>query len=68
MVVEYALQLVGNLLDILLPLRLEELQALGGDDLRVLLLEVLYCRHALVEGRVCDLACDCNFHGSIVLS
>ena len=61
MVVEDTLQLVGGLLDVLLPLSLEELEALARDDLRMLLLEVTHGRHALVEGRISDLACNCNF-------
>ena len=65
--IENALQLVCNLLDVLLPLGLEELEALARHDLGVLLLQVLHCRHALVEGGVRDLAGDCNFDGRCVL-
>ena len=65
--VEDALQLVGSLLDVLLPLRLEELEALDGDDLWILVLQVLGSSDALVEGCVLNLASNGDFNGSLVL-
>lgn len=59
--VEDALQLVGRLFDVLLPLSLKELQALHADDVRVLLGQILHSGHALVEGRVLNLTGNGNF-------
>jgi hypothetical protein len=66
--VEDALQLVGSALDILLPLRFKELEALGAHDLRVLLLKVLDCSHTFVERRIGDFARDGDLDGLLVLN
>ena len=66
MLVEHTLQLVGNLLDVLLPLGLKEDEALAGDDIWVLFLEVLDRRYALVEGRVLNFARHRDFDWCLV--
>jgi len=65
--IENALQLVGDFLDVLLPLGLEELAALTRDDLWVLLLQVLDRGDTLVESGVSDLAGNRDLDGRSVL-
>ena len=60
--VEYAFQLVSSLLDVLLPLRLEEMKAFGCNNVRVLLCEVFDSSNTLVESRILDLSSNCNFY------
>jgi len=50
--IENSLQFVSSSLDVLLPLRFEEVEALACNSLWVLLLEVFDCGDAFVEGRV----------------
>ena len=65
--VENALQSVGSLFNVLLPLGLEEVEALASDHAWVRLLQILHCSDALVEGRVRDFARNCNFDWGLVL-
>ena len=65
--VENALQSVGSLLYVLLPLSFEEMKALTSDHAWVCLLQILNCSDALVEGRVRDFARNCNFDWDLVL-
>ena len=65
--VENALQSVGSLLYVLLPLSFEEMKALTSDHAWVRLLQILNCSDALVEGRVRDFARNCNFDWDLVL-
>lgn len=65
--VENALQSVGSLFNVLLPLGLKELEALASDRAWVRLLQILHCSDALVEGRVRDFARNGNFDWGCVL-
>ena len=60
--VEYAFQLVSSLLNVLLPLRLEEVKAFGCNNVGVLLCEVFDSSDTLVESGILDLSCNSNFY------
>lgn len=64
--IEDTLELLRCVFDVLLPLCLEEVQALARDNLRVLLLQVPHSCNALVEGCVCDLAGYRDFNWLLV--
>ena len=62
MLVEDALELLGRVLDILLPLRLEELETFARDNIWVLLLQFFHGGDALVKGRVGPLTGNRDLH------
>ena len=66
--VEDTFKLLGNVLNVLLPLRLKELEALAGDHLGVLLLQMLNSRYAFVEGWVGYLSSNRDLHGGLTCS
>lgn len=62
MLIEDTLELLCGVLDVLFPLRLEELETFARDNFRVLLLQAFHSCNALVKGRVGPLTCNRNLH------